>query len=163
MRSILGDPEWITSIHGRFPNEDRVSGETMTRTVLEYADGVQALVVANHNNHHGEAYAEMRFLGTEGMLGGTMGLMYDYPAGRPDTLALYRDAQHVRDYEFDTRWIPDAFLGPMSDLMDALATGREPVTAGRANLNTVAIVAAQYLSAEERRSVRLDEITGAVT
>jgi predicted dehydrogenase len=159
LRSILGDPEWITSVHGRY-REAAVAGETMTRTVLDYAGGAQALVAVNHYDVHGEVFARMRFLGTEGMLEGTIGLLYDYPAGRPDTLALYRDHQLVQTYELGTMWIPDAFLGPMSDLMDAIATGRAPVTSGRDNLNTIAVVEAIYRSAAERRSVRLDEITG---
>jgi predicted dehydrogenase len=86
--------------------------------------------------------------------------MYDYPNGRPDTLSLHRDGQLVRAYEFDTRWIPDAFLGPMSDLMDAIGTGRAPATAGRDNLNTIALVEAAYRSADEGRRVGLDEISG---
>jgi predicted dehydrogenase len=160
LRSILGDPLWVTSVHGRYPEQAPVQGETVTKTILEYPDGHQALVATNHYNQHGEPSAEFRFLGTEGMLAGTIGLMYDYPNGRPDTLSLYRDGKEVQAFEFDTRWLPDAFLGPMSDLMDAVATGRPPLTAGRQMLPTLAIGEAAYRSAEERRSVRLSEITG---
>lgn len=163
MRSILGDPEWVTSVHGRYPLQDPVVGETMTKTILEYADGTHAIVVANHYNVHGDVYAQLRFLGTEATLEGTIGLLYDYPTGRPDTLALFRDGSKVADYAFDSMWIPDAFLGPMSELMDALETGRTPATDGRSILGTVALIEAAYLSAEERRSVRLDEITGAAS
>ena len=163
LRSILGDPVWVTSVHGRYPEQGEVTGETATTTVLEYAAGTQALVAANHYNLHGDVYAQLRFLGTQGTLEGTVGLMYDYPTGRPDTLALYRDGAQVREYEFDTMWIPDAFLGPMSELMDAIETGREPSTSGRRILGTIAVVQAGYRSAEERRSVRLDEITGGGT
>jgi predicted dehydrogenase len=162
LRSVLGDPVWVTSIHGRYPEQEPVVGETMTKTVLEYPDGVQALVATNHYNEHGTPYAEFRFLGTEGTLQGTIGLMYDYPNGRPDTLSLYREGEEVQVFEFDTMWLPDAFLGPMSDLMDAVARGREPTTAGRKMLATLAIGEAAYRSAEERRSVRLTEITGLV-
>ncbi|MFV2063020.1 MAG: Gfo/Idh/MocA family protein, partial [Chloroflexota bacterium] len=161
LRSILGDPVWVTSVHGRYPRQDAVAGETTTKTILEYADGSQALVAVNHYNLHGDVYAELRFLGTDATLEGTVGLMYDYPAGRPDTLALYRDGAQVREYEFDTKWIPDAFLGPMSDLMDAIEADRAPITAGRSILGTIAVAQAAYRSAEERRSIRLDEITGA--
>jgi predicted dehydrogenase len=160
LRSILGDPVWVTSVHGRYPEQAPVIGETVTKTILEYPDGVQGLVATNHYNQHGPPYAEFRLLGTEGMLAGTIGLMYDYPNGRPDTLSLYRDGQEVQSFDFDTRWLPDAFLGPMSDLMDAIATGRQPVTAGRQMLATLAIGEAAYRSAEERRSVRLGEILG---
>ena len=161
-RSILGDPVWVTSVHGRYPEQAPVVGETMTKTVLEYPDGVQALVATNHYNEHGTPYAEFRILGTEGTLQGTIGLMYDYPNGRPDTLSLFRDGEEVQAFELDTMWLPDAFLGPMSDLMDAVATGREPATLGRKMLATLAIGEAAYRSAEERRSVRLTEITGLV-
>jgi predicted dehydrogenase len=160
LRSILGDPIWVTSIHGRYPEQAPVVGETVTKTILEYAGGHQALVATNHYNEHGEPYAEFRLLGTAGMLSGTIGLMYDYPKGRPDTLSLYREGVEVQAFDFDTRWLPDAFLGPMSDLMDAVASGRPPQTAGREMLPTLAIGEAAYRSAEERRSVRLSEITG---
>ena len=163
LRSILGDPVWVTSVHGRYPEQAPVIGETVTKTILEYPDGVQGLVATNHYNQHGPPYAEFRILGTEGMLAGTIGLMYDYPNGRPDTLSLYRDGQEVQSFDFDTRWLPDAFLGPMSDLMDAIATGRAPITAGRRMLPTLAIGEAAYRSAEERRSVRLSEIMGLAT
>jgi predicted dehydrogenase len=158
LRSILGDPVWVTSMLGRYPEQGEVVGETITQTVLEYPSGSRAFVAVNHYNQHGPPYAVFRFLGTKATLEGTIGLMYDYPNGRPDTLSLYRDGQEVRAYELDTRWIPDAFLGPMSDLMDAIETGRTPVTSGRDNLRTLAVVAAAYRSAEERRSVRLDEL-----
>ena len=39
LRSILGDPEWVTSIHGRYPQQAPVIGETVTKTILEHADG----------------------------------------------------------------------------------------------------------------------------
>jgi predicted dehydrogenase len=126
--------------------------------VLEYANGAQALVTVNHVDLHAAPSAAFRFLGTRGALEGTIGLSDDYPHGRPDTLELWRDAALVRRYELDAMWIPDAFLGPMADLMDAIVTGRAPVTSGRDNLRTIAVMEAEYRSAEERRSVRLDEI-----
>jgi len=160
LRSVLGDPVWVTSVHGRYPEQAPVQGETRTTTLLEFADGLQALVAVNHYNLHGTPYGEFRFHGTEGALEGTLGLLYDYPDGRPDTLSLHRGGREVRSYTFDTRWIPDAFLGPMGDLMDAIPTGRQPVTSGRDNLGTLAVVMAAYRSAAERRSVRVDEILG---
>jgi predicted dehydrogenase len=37
MRYLFGDPEWVTSRHARYPDEDRVAGETIG--VLDYPDG----------------------------------------------------------------------------------------------------------------------------
>ncbi len=63
LRSILGDPVWVTSVHGRYPEQDPVVGETATKTILEYADRRQALVAANHYDLHGDVYAEAAFHG----------------------------------------------------------------------------------------------------
>ena len=158
LRSILGDPAWVTSVHGRYPSQGAVVGETRTTTILEYADGSQATVAVDHYDEHGTPYAEIRIRGTEGALEGTIGLMYDYPDGRVDTLELRRTGEPPRAFAFDdVRWIPDAFLGPMGDLMDAIATGREPVTSGRDNLRTLAVAFAIYQSAAERRSIAIPE------
>ena len=86
IRSVLGEPEWITSIHGRFPEQAPVVGETLTTTVLEYPDGLQALIAMNHYDQHGTPSGTFKFLGTMGALEGTIGQLYDLPDGRPDTL-----------------------------------------------------------------------------
>lgn len=161
LRSILGDPVWVTSVHGRDPVRPRVVGETRTTTVLEYADGLQAQVIVSHDNDHGTPAAHVIVRGETGAIEGTIGLLYDYPTGRVDTLALLREGATVEEFDFGSmRWIPDAFLGPMADLMDAIATGRQPITSGRDNLGTIAVALAAYRSAEERRTVRVDEMRG---
>lgn len=158
VRAVLGDPVWVTSIHGRFPEQAPVIGETLTTTVLEYADGLQALISMNHYDQHGSTVGSFRFVGTKGTLEGTIGAMFDPPDGRPDTLTLRRADMDPLDFDFDQRWFPDAFLGPMSDLMDAIATGRPPVTSGRDNLSTLALVLGAYRSADERRSIRVEDV-----
>lgn len=157
IRSILGDPELVTAVHGRAPGRTDIEGETRTATILDYADGRQALLIVDTDDPHGPPVAEMRFTGTDGTLAGTIGLGED----RPDSLALHVAGRPPVPYTFDTRWFPDAFLGPMADLMDAIATGREPETSGRDNLGTLAVVLAAYRSAAERRSVPTAEILGA--
>ena len=158
VRSVLGDPEWITSIHGRNRAQSGVEGETQTTTVLEYGDGLQALITMNHADVHGATENAFRFLGTEGALEGTIADEYDAVQGRCDTLTLRRSGESPVVYDFDTRWLPDAFLGPMSDLMDAIATGRTPQTSGRDNLRTLALALGSYRSAEERRSIRVADV-----
>ncbi|MFN8619735.1 MAG: Gfo/Idh/MocA family oxidoreductase [Chloroflexota bacterium] len=160
IRSLFGDPSLVTAVHGRAPGRSEVAGETRTTTVLDYPDGRQALLVVDTEDRHGPPVGEMRFTGTDGTLAGTVGLTVP-PDGVPDTLALHVAGQSPIPFSFDTRWFPDAFLGPMADLMDAVATGREPATSGRDNLGTLAVVLAAYRSAEERRSVRPEEILSA--
>ncbi len=158
LRSILGEPVRVTSIHGRAPGQEPVVGETRTTTILEYPDGSAALIDVDHHDLYGEPRAAYRLRGTDGAIAGTIGLIYDYPDGRVDSLELRRRGEAPRTFDFQgVRWIPDAFLGPMGDLMDAIATGREPVTSGRDNLRTLAIAFAAYRSAAEHRTVSLDE------
>jgi len=162
MRFLFGDPEWVTSRHTRNPGEDRVRGETKTITVLDYEDGLQGLVAVNHSNNSDDVYGLVRFLGTEGVITGTMGLSYDYPDGREDTLewsASARYPEHRFEAKLEGRWIPDAFIGPMASLIEALRQNGDPLTNGRDNLNTLRIVGAAYLSASENRSVRPEEIS----
>ena len=158
VRSVLGDPEWITSVHGRVPEHSSVEGETMTTTILEYPDGPQVLVTMNHDDAHGATMNTFRFSGTDGALDGTIADEYDAIPNRGDTLTLRRSGSPPVAFEFDTRWLPDAFVGPMSDLMDAIAIGRAPETSGRDNLRTLALVFASYQSAQERRSVRVADL-----
>jgi predicted dehydrogenase len=159
MRAVLGEPEWITSIHGRYPNQAPVQGETLTNTVLEYPDGLQVLISMNHFDEHGTPFGVFRFVGTEGALDGTIGAVSEpAPYGRPDTLSLRRAGRDPISYDLDTRWFPDAFLGPMADLMDAIAGGRAPQASGRDNLGTLALVIAAYRSAAERRSIRVEDV-----
>lgn len=161
LRSLFGDPEWVTSRHARYPDQGEVRGETKTITVLDYASGLQALVSANHYNPSDDSFATFRFVGTEGFISGTLGLMYNYPQGRPDTLE-WGSSRHLPEHRFAAKlegmWVPDAFIGPMASLMRAIQEDGIPETDGADNLHTLRVVEAAYLSAAEHRSVRPEEI-----
>lgn len=150
LRALLGEPERVTAVHGRFPGQPEV-GETRTTTLLDYAGGAIALVDVNHHNWSDDAYARFRLLGSEGLITGTIGLLYDYPEGRVDTLAFQARAEPGRWHEatLHTRWIPDAFAGPMASLMTAIDTDGEPETSGADNLGTLRLVLAAYRSAAD--------------
>jgi len=160
MRSLFGDPQWITSRHARYPLQGNMKGETKTITVLDYESGLQALIADNHYNQSDDYFAIFRFIGTDGVITGTLGAMYNYPHGRPDTLE-WSSRRHYPDKRFEAKlegkWIPDAFIGPTASLMQAIQEGGEPETSGADNIQTLRIVEACYLSAAENRSVHLDE------
>jgi len=160
LRHLFGDPARVASFHTRYPGQGAI-GETKTITMLEYASGLQVLVDVNHQNWSDDFYATFRFLGTEGIIKGTLGLMYDYPKGRPDTLEYQARVEPPREWltpTLSTMWIPDAFIGPMASLMEAIQTGGEPLTSGADNLKTLQVVHAAYRSAAEHRAVEPAEI-----
>jgi predicted dehydrogenase len=162
MRFLFGDPEWVTSRHARYAKQGSVKGETKTITIMDYADGLQAMVAVNHYNEWAETFATFRFIGTEGAIDGTIGLMYNYPSGRPDTMTV-TSSQYGKGVKitptFDEMWIPDAFVGTMASLMQAIEANTEPQDNSTAdNLNTLRVVYAAYQSAAENRSVRPSEV-----
>jgi predicted dehydrogenase len=163
MRYLFGDPIWVTSRHSRYPLQGSLKGETKTVTIMDYdtPSHLQVLIADNHYNLSDDYFAIFRFIGTEGFISGTIGTMYNYPTGRPDTLE-WSSRRHYPDKRFEAKlegmWIPDAFIGPITSLMDAIQTDGVPETDGADNLNTLRVVEATYLSARENRSVQLHEI-----
>ena len=159
LRYLLGDPDLVFTSGSRAPGET-TRAETKTLTTWEYASGLQVLIDVCHTTWQDDAYAIFRLEGTEGVIKGAIGLMYNYPTGRPDTLEFM--SKQNQGYWFSARldslWIPDAFVGPMASLMRAIEEGTEPETSGRDNLRTLQVVFAEYRSMAEKRAVRPKEI-----
>lgn len=155
VRYLFGDPLRLTAFHTKWPDQPE-TGETRTQTIFEYPGDLRVLIDVNHHDWS-DTYAVFRFLGDGGIIKGTLGLLYDYPTGRVDTLAYQPNREPLAWHEaaLTTRWIPDAFIGPMASLMEAIQTGGEPLTAGRDNLGTLRCVFGAYQSAAERRTVFL--------
>ena len=160
LRYLLGEPTLVFTSGSRAPGET-TTGETKTLTVWEYTSGLQVLIDVCHTTWQDDAYASFRFEGTEGVIKGTIGLMYNYPTGRPDTLEFMskRNPGYWFTARLDSMWIPDAFVGPMASLMRAIEDDSEPETSGRDNLRTLQVVFAEYRSIAEKRAVRPQEIS----
>ncbi|GAA3978706.1 Gfo/Idh/MocA family oxidoreductase [Actinomadura viridis] len=148
VRSVLGDPVRVFAAAGRTPGQ-AVAGETRTMSTLLFEDGARAVLHVNHENRTGDARAEFRIDGDRGAIRGTLGLLYDYPHGRPDTLEVSSAAVPTdgwTPYPVTERWIPGAFAGPMAALLRWIAGGEPSPTAARDNLGTLALVEALYES-----------------
>jgi predicted dehydrogenase len=160
LRFLLGQPNSVFTSGSRGPAET-TQAETKTLTVWDYASGLQVLIDVCHSTWQDDPYAIFRFEGTEGIIKGTIGLMYNYPTGRPDTLEFMskRNPGYWFSARLDSMWIPDAFAGPMASLMRAVEDNSEPETSGRDNLRTLQVVFAEYRSMAEKRAVRPEEIT----
>lgn len=156
IRSILGDPDLVWCTGSRTPGQS-ATGETRTISTLVFPDEVRALVHATHTNIAGDFEASFRIDGSEGSIKGTLGLLYDYPHGRPDTLAVFSRTLPTDGwlpYPVTTRWLPDAVAGPMGSLLAAVAENGTPITSGADNLNTLRLVNALYRSMDTRESQR---------
>jgi predicted dehydrogenase len=157
VRWFMGEPESVYAIGGRVPGQYPV-GETRTQSSYRFANGSSALVYANHMNPGGDNTAEFRIEGTAGAIRGTLGLMYDYPTGRPDTLELTSSVVPTDGwvpYPVTQRWFPDAFIGTMGSVLDAVATGSTPRSSVADNVKTIELVAALYRSMDSNEVVGL--------
>jgi hypothetical protein len=85
-----------------------------------------------------------------------------YPNAAPSTIEFTSKSAvpFMSAPQWKEVWFPDAFAGPMSELMDSITMDREPVISGRDNLHTMALVEAGYRSLEEHRPVAVKEIIG---
>jgi len=164
IRYVLGKkPVGVYADGARFPGQKGVRGETRTTIQLIFEGDVRGLVYDNHNavTEQDDWFATFRFDGTEGVVKGTNGALYDYPRGREDTAALYSrllDPHGWHAPELEGRWFPHAFIGPMGELMRAIEEDREPENSVEDNLVTMQTVFAAYRSMKERRVVMLSEI-----
>jgi predicted dehydrogenase len=158
VRFIIGkNPSYAFGTQAREPGQPE-AGETRTISVLEFPGETRAFLRSFHKNRSGDPRAEFRIDGTQGSIRGTIGLMYDYPRGRADTLELNSRVLPTDGwlhYPVTTRWIPTAFIGPMASLLEALATGGKPLTNGRDNLGTLRVVHALYQFGEKHVAAKL--------
>lgn len=156
-RFLFGDPLYAYSTQAREPGQPQ-KGETRSINVFEYEGEKRAFLRSFHKNRTGDPKAEFRIDGTEGSIRGTIGLMYNYPVGRADTLELNSRVLPTDGwlhYPVTSRWIPSAFIGPMASLLEAVSTGGTPPTNGRDNLKTLQIVHALYESGMDHRVIKL--------
>jgi predicted dehydrogenase len=89
-----------------------------------------------------------------------------YPEKSPSTLDWTTSrAEHGAGVwhrpRWDEAWFPDAFIGPMAELLRDLEGTSPAVATGEENLGTLALVDAAYVSAREHRAVELAEIVAA--
>lgn len=156
VRWFMGEPASVYAIGGRTEGQTPV-GETRTISSYTFPNGSSAVVHANHVNRGDDNSALLRIDGTQGAIRGTIGLLYDYPDGRPDTLEVSSGVLPTDGwlpYPVTQRWFPHAFIGTMGSVLEGIATGREPRSSVADNVKTIELVDALYRSMESNQVVR---------
>ncbi len=162
IRYLFGTPEYIFADSAKFPGQPWAA-DTRTTIIMRFAGETRGLIQDNHNNIAPEDdwYATFRFEGTEGIIKGTNGALYNYPVGRGDTIS-FLSKQLAADIwispTLEGKWFPHAFMGSMGELMRAVEEEREPGNSVKDNLDTLRMVFSALRSVEERRPVWLSEI-----
>jgi predicted dehydrogenase len=163
-RYLFGEPESIFVSARKDPRTHFAHDDGICLYILEYADDLRAAawddVWAGPRNDRDDMnpYIRWRVEGLEGLAEGTLGWP-NYPNRSPSTLTFTTAAQPGVWITPRWRgvWFPDAFQGPMADLMTAIASNTQPATDGEDNLGTMAIIEAGYRSMHEHRPVAIPE------
>ncbi len=162
-RYLFGDPHSIYVSARRDPRTQFAHEDGICLYILEYANGFRATawddVWVGPQNERDDLspYIKWRVEGTGGLAEGTIGWPA-YPNRQPSTITFSTQPGVWITPRWKEVWFPDAFAGPMGDLMNAIATGTEPHVNGEENLGTMAVIEAGYRSLAEHRSVPIAEI-----
>ncbi len=164
-RYWFGNPERIycstrTDPRTQFPHTDGIASY-----ILEYKNGMRAIAIDDtwtgpaREGAPSDIGIQWRIEGLDGLAIGDIGWCHD-PYTTPSTIRYAtKSDEKFHTPSWNESWFPDAFIGTMAQLLIALETGEQPAIDGRDNLDTMALVEAAYLSAEEHRAVSLNEIT----
>lgn len=166
-RYLFGDPERVFASVRTDPRTERkfAHQDGIALYILEYANGLRASswddvwAGPDIDDTSPDHAIRWRVEGTQGIARGTIGWP-GYPARVPSTMDFAVASHPGRWFQprWDEVWFPDAFVGPMAQLLCALEDHAEPEISGRDNLNTMALVDACYRSVEEHRAVEIREV-----
>jgi predicted dehydrogenase len=166
MRYWMGEPERVFASTRPDPRTAQkfAHQDGIVLTILEFSNGARGSCWddvwsgPSEEGAAGEIGIRWRLEGTAGLATGTIGWP-DYPQRTPSTMK-YSTVELGPEWHqptWDEVWFPDAFIGPIADLLCAIEDDRLPALNGRDNLRTMAMVDACYLSASEHRAVALSE------
>lgn len=154
-RFLFGEPVEITAHLASYPGQPW-AGDSIALYVLRYESGLLVSGFDDGFPWTRDWSEQYRIEGLDAIARGRIG----WTDGGYSTLEY--TTSEVPDAwispAFTRKWFPDAFAATMGELFAALDEGREPSISGRDNLRTLRLVEAGYLSATERRTVRLDEV-----
>jgi predicted dehydrogenase len=152
IRSIMGEPSGIYAKTLSHPNADGMA-QTRTSAILDYGDMHRCCLSINHNYARGPEFedATIRIEGTRGCAVMTLGLLLNYPEGKPDQLRYISDDVDGgwQSVALEGGWFPDAFRGTMANLQ-RYAAGEDDRLITRVDdaWSTMALVEAAYRSSD---------------
>jgi predicted dehydrogenase len=167
-RYWFGTPDHVLASSRPDPRTGFPHADGINLYILEYPSGCRAAAWDDvwtgpaREGAAGDIYIRWRVEGTEGLARGTIGWP-NYPDRVPSTLD-FSTRSHPGGWHqprWSEVWFPDAFVGPMAQLLCALEEGDEPEISGRDNLETIALCEAVCSAARKHRVATVKEFLGA--
>lgn len=117
VRHLLGEP---TGAYARTVQHPRTPDLKSTKSaiILDYGPRVRCVLSINHDFEFGPAHesATLNVQGTKGAAIITLGLLLNYPQGKPETFGLRTGDGEWEHIPLTGQWFPDAFIGTMASL-----------------------------------------------
>ena len=160
IRSLLGTPDAVQSLSLPHPLHPTLA-DARTTTILDFGRPLRCALSLNHTYRFGPKFEDAAIM-IEGLNGAAhigLGLLLDYPHGKPETLSLITEGSEWQDIPLQGRWFPDAFVGVMSNLQ-RVVSGEDKVLATSVEdaFETMAVVeACRRASAGGGSRVPLDD------
>jgi predicted dehydrogenase len=150
VRSWLGNP---LGVYAKTVRSPQCAGLAATKTsmILDYGEWKRVFIVTNHGYDFG-AETQCSFVqweGTGGAIRMEMGVILDYPKGKPDTLAYAERGSDEgwKSVPLSGNWFPDAFAGSMGALQAYVEGSVSELPIGfESAYETMALVEAAYRS-----------------
>jgi len=169
MRYWFGNPARVFASFRPDPRTKFKHVDGIGLYILEYDNGLRCMICDDvwagpaREGAAADLGIRWRVEGLTGMARGTIGWQ-SYPERTPSTIDFTTVATGIwHSPRWNEVWFPDAFAGPMAELLIALERRREPSMSGQDNLSTMALVDACYLSASQHRAVEISEIMDCVS
>jgi len=122
IRSFVGNPDYVYCKTMQHPKMRDLT-QTRTSIIMDYGKDLRVNIHVNHNHDFGPEYQEstLKIEGMKGAIRVRLGLILDYPEGRPDKVEyILDDGKGWRELKVRGSWFPEAFIGTMGGLMKKL-------------------------------------------
>jgi len=155
MRALVGTPKQVYARTMGHPESNTIKGGVRTTIILDYGENPRVNIMTNHNHDYSpqsqESYIKLE--GSKGAIRIRLGLLLNYPKGRPDTFEYIltdNDNPEWQNIDIDGSWFPNAFIGTMASLQRyALGETDELPTSVEDAIQTMATVEAAYISSQD--------------
>jgi predicted dehydrogenase len=148
IRSLLGEPRGVYARTLQHPDFTDLAS-TKSSIILNYGQTTRVCLSVNHNYEFGPEHEAATFSvqGRQGAALITLGLLLNYPQGKPETMQIAGKGQPWQEVSIDGRWFPDGFVGTMSNLQRFAAGEDARLVSGVDDaFATMALVEACYQS-----------------
>ena len=167
-RFLFGTPDRVLASSRPDPRTTFEHRDGINLYILEYDSGLRCVGIDDvwtgpaREGSGSDIGIRWRVEGVDGIAEGTIGWP-KYPERAPSTLRFTCKAggEEWIEPRWDEVWFPDAFVGPMAELLRSLESGEEPETSGRDNLDTIALVEACFQGSMDHRVLSPREIRDA--